>query len=97
MDAFTCRTCAVQHAAAPGGGPPERCAICEDERQYVGWAGQRWATLDDLRGDGFHTEIREVEDGLVGIAVEPRLGIGQLDLGEDLGSSEFADLDRTHG
>ena len=51
--------------------------MCEDERQYVGWSGQRWSTLDELRGDGFRTEIREVEDGLVGIGVEPRLGIGQ--------------------
>ncbi len=72
---LTCRTCAVQHAA--GEGPPDRCAICEDERQYVGWSGQRWATLAQFREEGFRTEIRDVEEGLVGIGVEPRLGIGQ--------------------
>jgi glyoxylase-like metal-dependent hydrolase (beta-lactamase superfamily II) len=77
MEPFTCRTCAVQHAAAEGGGPPERCGICEDERQYVGWSGQQWAALAELRREGFRTEIREHEDGLTGIGVEPRLGIGQ--------------------
>ena len=30
--------------------PPERCPICEDERQYVGLGGQRWTTLGELRG-----------------------------------------------
>jgi len=79
VEYFTCRACAVQHAAAEaeGDGPPARCAICEDERQYVGWSGQRWTTLAQLRGEGFRTEIRDQEPGLTGIGVEPRLGIGQ--------------------
>ena len=29
--------------------PPAHCAICEDERQYVGPDGQKWTTLDALR------------------------------------------------
>ena len=39
-----CRTCGVQY-----GAPREDCPICLDERQYVGWAGQQWTTLADLR------------------------------------------------
>jgi len=39
-------TCGVQFA--PSSTPPGRCDICEDERQYVGWDGQQWGTLDEL-------------------------------------------------
>ena len=42
MPAWICVTCAVQQADTEV--PPERCPICEDERQYVGWEGQRWTT-----------------------------------------------------
>ena len=31
------------------------CPICEDERQYVGWNGQQWTTLDRAGGDGHGT------------------------------------------
>ena len=33
MQSFICVTCGVGHA--PSEVPPERCAICDDERQYV--------------------------------------------------------------
>ena len=51
---------------SPGaaGGLPERCIICDDPRQYIGWGGQRWATLEDLRGEGFSTSLRELEPDL---------------------------------
>ena len=52
MPHFICTTCGTQYAEAEQ--PPDRCAICEDERQYVGWDGQQWTTLDELRAD--HTE-----------------------------------------
>ncbi len=55
--------------------PPERCDICEDERQYVGWSGQHWTTLDDLRRD-HHNEIRD-DLGLTGIGTKPAFAIGQ--------------------
>jgi hypothetical protein len=73
-DAFICRTCGVQHA--PSERPPERCAICEDERQYVGWNGQRWTTLQEMRAEGYRNEIRD-DFGLAGIGTEPSFGIGQ--------------------
>src|SRR2546428_636025 len=44
VKSYICVTCAVQQA--PTARPPSRCAICEDERQYVdpaivGWEGTR--------------------------------------------------------
>ncbi len=75
MRCFICRTCGVQHAA--GERPPERCLICEDERQYVGWQGQQWTTLDELRAAGFRSDVRPLEPDLLGIGTIPPLGIGQ--------------------
>ena len=37
-------TCGTQYAEQPT--PPDHCLICTDERQYVGWQGQRWTTLE---------------------------------------------------
>ena len=56
--------------------PPAHCAICEDQRQYVGWDGQRWTTLDDLRKT-HRADIREEEAGLTGLGCEPSFAIGQ--------------------
>ena len=44
---FICVTCGTQFAATDR--PPAACPICEDERQYVGWGGQQWTTLDGAR------------------------------------------------
>jgi glyoxylase-like metal-dependent hydrolase (beta-lactamase superfamily II) len=71
---FICVTCGSQFAESAE--PPPRCPVCEDERQYVGWDGQRWTTLDELRRD-HHAEIRSEEPGLVGIGCEPSFAIGQ--------------------
>jgi hypothetical protein len=70
---FICSTCGVQFAATEQA--PERCPICEDERQYVGWQGQRWTTLEELRKDHRNT-IRD-DHGLTGIGTEPSFAIGQ--------------------
>ena len=48
MTAYVCVTCGVQQADRTD--LPDRCAICEDERQYVGPSGQRWTTLDEMQG-----------------------------------------------
>lgn len=74
MKSFICVTCGVGHA--PSETPPERCAICDDERQYVTAAGQRWTTLADLQA-GHTNEFREQEPGLVGIGAVPQIAIGQ--------------------
>jgi hypothetical protein len=74
MDTFICKTCGTQFPASEK--PPEHCPICEDERQYVGWNGQEWTTLDELREK--HTnEIRLVEPGLTGIGTQPAFSIAQ--------------------
>ncbi len=74
MPAWICATCAVQYPDTDE--PPTHCPICEDERQYVGWRGQRWTTVADLARDHV-SELREEEPGLLGIGVEPAVGIGQ--------------------
>ena len=75
MPAHICVTCGVQHAESDS--PPPACAICQDERQYVGWEGQRWTTLEGMRREGYRSDIREMEPGLYGIGIQPRFGIGQ--------------------
>jgi glyoxylase-like metal-dependent hydrolase (beta-lactamase superfamily II) len=69
-----CVTCGTQFPPLPSA--PERCPICDDERQYVGPAGQQWTTIEELRRT--HTNrIHEHEPGLTGIGSEPRFAIGQ--------------------
>jgi len=75
--AYICKTCGVQSAASEV--PPERCLICEDERQYVGWEGQKWTTLAEMKAAGYENRLREVsgESGLWSIDTRPRFAIGQ--------------------
>lgn len=51
--------------------------MCADERQYVPPSGQRWTTLQQLEGDGYATEVRDLEPGLLGIGTHPEIGVGQ--------------------
>lgn len=75
MPAFICRTCGVQYA--PSQQPPPGCPICQDERQYVGWEGQRWVTMEELIAEGRRNEIREEEPGLFSLSTVPPVAIGQ--------------------
>lgn len=75
MSCFICLTCGVQYAES-GDGPPERCAICEDERQYVPLDGQRWIATEEL-GIGHHNEFRRHEVRLIGLSTSPSFAIGQ--------------------
>jgi hypothetical protein len=72
--AYICVTCGAQYP--PSAEPPAGCAICLDERQYVGWDGQAWTTLAELRA-GHRADIRAEEPGLTGIGSEPSFAIGQ--------------------
>lgn len=74
MTNFICTTCGTQFAATEH--EPEHCPICEDERQYIGWSGQQWTTLEDLRED-HHNVIKPVEEKLTGIGTHPTFAIGQ--------------------
>jgi glyoxylase-like metal-dependent hydrolase (beta-lactamase superfamily II) len=71
---FICKTCGTEFAATAE--PPRHCPICDDERQYVGWDGQCWTTMDDLRKD-HRNAIRPEEPCLTGIITEPAFAIGQ--------------------
>lgn len=75
MPAYICVTCGVQFA--PSDQPPERCPICEDERQYVGWRGQHWTTLEEMAARQYTNELREEEPGLISIGTTPAFAIGQ--------------------
>jgi hypothetical protein len=77
-----CTTCGVQYG--PVEDEPDRCTICEDERQYVGWSGQQWTDLERLRTD-HRNRIAEEGPGLWGIGTEPSFAIGQRALLVELG------------
>jgi hypothetical protein len=72
---WICATCAVETDDLPQ--PPEACAICEDERQWVPADGQRWTTLDELRAAGTRLTLSQVEAELWGVRADPEVGIGQ--------------------
>ena len=74
MPHFICCTCGTQYA--DNAAPPRDCLICSDERQYIGWNGQTWTTLDRLRAE-HHNRIVPEGSGLTGIGTEPKFAIGQ--------------------
>jgi hypothetical protein len=71
---WICITCGVQYP--PSAAPPDRCPICEDPRQYVGWNGQAWTSLPELQS-GHTNTISEEEPGLYSILTTPAFGINQ--------------------
>ena len=74
MPHFLCQTCSIQFAESEA--PPERCPICEDERQYVPARGQAWTTLERLR-QGHANTWRQLEPDLFAIRSVPAVGIDQ--------------------
>jgi hypothetical protein len=74
MPAWICATCGVQYEDTAE--PPGSCPICLDERQYVGWEGQRWTTQQEL-ASRHSNQLREEEPGLWGIGTDPSFAIGQ--------------------
>lgn len=67
-----CRTCGVQYGTARAD-----CPVCLDERQYVGWDGQHWTTLAELRANGHRGRIEAEGPGVLGISAAPSVAIGQ--------------------
>src|SRR5262245_55707870 len=68
-----CETCGTQYAASSA--PPAHCALCEDDRQFVGWKGQAWTTHEALGSR--HTLRLEDDGGLLGIGLSPAFAINQ--------------------
>lgn len=73
MGHFICTTCGTQYEQSDK--PPAACAICEEERQFVGMMGQAWTTLARLQQS--HMAVLHDEAGLLGIGMTPAFGIGQ--------------------
>lgn len=70
---FICETCGTQYGQIAA--PPDRCMICEDERQYVGWDGQRWTSHKSLQQ---RLSIRiEPYRGMMALTTQPAFAIGQ--------------------
>ena len=74
MKSFICATCGVQYP--PSESVPEHCPICEDERQYLPVTGQRWLNYSEVSST-YENLCLEEEPGLLLVASEPRVGIGQ--------------------
>src|SRR5690242_21886751 len=74
MPFYLCTACGTQHAENER--PPDHCAICEEERQYVPPRGQTWTTLEALHQSHTNT-FRQYESGVIGIGAAPSFAIGQ--------------------
>jgi hypothetical protein len=74
MPAHVCTTCGTQYP--PADAPPDRCVICEEERQYVNPLGQSWTTPEQMRRT-HRNAFGQYEPGLIGIGTAPSFAIGQ--------------------
>lgn len=74
MPYYICSTCGCQYAESDR--TPAGCKICEDERQFVGFSGQQWTTLEELAAE-FRNAVEPMEPGLTRIGMRPTFGIGQ--------------------
>jgi hypothetical protein len=72
--AFLCVTCGTQFT--PSNEPPAQCPICTDPRQFVGFDGQQWTTLEKLR-QNHQNVMKQEEPGLYSIHTQPHFAIGQ--------------------
>jgi hypothetical protein len=74
MTHYICVTCGTQFAETAD--TPADCPICQDERQYIGWDGQKWTTLAKLQ-QSHHNVYKPEEPNMLGIGTNPSFGIGQ--------------------
>ena len=68
-----CVACGTEFPAGP---PPAACPVCEDERQFVPAAGQRWTALEALRRD-HRVEWSDEAPGVHQLVARPHFAIGQ--------------------
>ncbi len=77
VSVWICRACGIEHPDTAT--PPQACAICDDDRQFVPASGQRWTSHAELDGR-HHAEFHQLEPDLLGIWVTPAVGIGHRPL-----------------
>ena len=73
MPNYICEACGTQYAESEK--PPPLCPVCVDDRQYVGWAGQKWTTHHALTEK--HKLRVEDDCGLLGIGMPNGFAIAQ--------------------
>jgi glyoxylase-like metal-dependent hydrolase (beta-lactamase superfamily II) len=73
MPVWTCEQCGAQFPESAV--PPPACPVCEDDRQYVNWKGQKWLAREEM-AERYKLVWRD-DLGLPGIAVEPDFAIAQ--------------------
>lgn len=71
---YLCVTCGTQYPVEDT--PPERCLICDDDRQYINANGQQWTTTARLR-DGRTMTLTDLIPGVTSISAQPKVGIGE--------------------
>ncbi len=71
---YICTTCGTQYPESDH--PPDKCSICEDERQYVGLKGQEWTTLQAIKGH-YHNTFIPLEPDLTAVLTQPDFAIHQ--------------------
>jgi hypothetical protein len=74
MENFICIQCGTEFDETAH--PPAHCPICEDERQFVHYGGQRWTTRKRLAAN-HHNRFENEAPHLLGIGTEPDFAIGQ--------------------
>lgn len=67
-----CATCGTAYAEPL----PQRCKICEDERQWVPASGQQWTYFASVTGS-HQNKWQRLEAGLLSIKTVPNFAIGQ--------------------
>jgi hypothetical protein len=75
MANYICQTCGTQYLATDK--PPATCLICEDERQYIGFEGQQWTTLSDMKAACYQTALCYLEPSVYALGTSPSFAIGQ--------------------
>lgn len=72
---WLCVTCGNEYPDAAA--PPDRCLICDEERQYLPADGQQWTRLTADTFADRRLTVREVEPQITEFTLDPPIGIGQ--------------------
>ncbi len=74
MAIFICKACGTSFPEGPE--PPDRCPVCEEERQFVPASGQAWVTREAL-AKGHRNAWLWHEPGLMSVQTVPAFAINQ--------------------